>query len=91
MNQHVALEMTSLFGGVIAQFASKWLLTTMNQNMDFQFAWPIACVVSLVALERVFSGVHALVCFKTTSFTTRIGALFTPKWLFPGVLALVCF
>ena len=65
MNQHVALEMTSLFGGVIAQCASKRLLTTMNQNMDFQFARPIAFVVALLATVRllfIIQGILGKVC-----------------------------
>ena len=65
MNQHVALESTSLFGGVIAQFASKRLLTTMNQNMDFQLAKPIACVVALLATVRLFfiiQGILGMFC-----------------------------
>ena len=49
MHKHVALELRSLVGGVIALCASKRLLTNMDQNMAFQIARPIACVIALVA------------------------------------------
>ena len=61
----MALELRSLFGGVIAQCASKRPLTTMNQNMDFQLARPLACVVALVATVRllfIIQGILGMFC-----------------------------
>ena len=55
MNQHVVLEMRSSCSGVFALCASKRLLTTKNIHMSFQFAWPIACVVALVATIGLLS------------------------------------
>ena len=60
MNQHVALEMRSLFGRVIALCASKRLLTAMNQHMSFQFAGPIACEVALIAIIGLLSIIKRL-------------------------------
>ena len=65
MSQHVALEMSSLIGGVIALCASKRLLTTVNQHMAFQMARLTACVVALVAFVVLLSislGPLALFC-----------------------------
>ena len=72
MNLHVALEMRSLIGGVIALCASKRLLTTMNQHMAFQFARPITCVVALVAIVGLLSTIHSLLGM----FCKLIGFLF---------------
>ena len=60
MNQHVALELRSLFGGVIAMCASKRLLTTMNQQVFFQMAKFFACVVALVATVGLLSTILRL-------------------------------
>ena len=60
MSQHVALEMSSLFGRVVAQRASKRLLTTMNQHMAFQIARPTAYVIALVATVGLLSFIKRL-------------------------------
>ena len=59
MNQHVSLEMSSMFGGVITMSASK-RLPTVNQHMTFQIAYLIACVVTLVATVGLLSNIHRL-------------------------------
>ena len=71
VNQHVALEMRSFIGGVIALCASKRLLTTVNQHMAFQMALPIACVVALVATVGLLSIIQTLLgifCFVNLHF-----------------------
>ena len=57
MNQHVSLEMSSMFGGVITMSASK-RLSTVNHHMTFQIAYLIACVVALVATVGLYSNIH---------------------------------
>ena len=60
MNQHVTLEIKSSCGRVIALYARKRLLTTMNQHMAFQFVWPIACIVALVTTICLLSTIRGL-------------------------------
>ena len=60
MNQHVALEMISMFGGVITLSACKSLLTTVNQYMAFQAATNITCVFALVTTVRLFPIIQRL-------------------------------
>ena len=49
MNQHMRLEIIGFSAGVIALFATKRLLTAVNQHVAFQMARPITFVVALVA------------------------------------------
>ena len=71
MSQHVALEMRSSCIGEIALCANKRLLTTMNQHIAFQFAWPFACVVTLVAIVGLLSIIKRLLgMFCKISFSS---------------------
>ena len=49
MSLHVSFEIGSLFGGVSALCASKWLLITLNPRVLNEGAVVITCVVTLVA------------------------------------------
>ena len=78
VNPHVALEVRSLFGGVITVCASERLLTTMNQHMAFQFARPIACVVALVAtvgllsiIQGLLGNFYKVICLHFHTFLQR--------------------
>ena len=78
MNQHVTNEIRSLFGGEIALCASKRLLTTMNQHMSFQNAWPFTCEVALVAtvgllsiIKRLLGNFNKVICLHFHAFFQR--------------------
>ena len=79
MAQNVALEIRSMFGGVIALCASKRLLTTMNQHMPFQIAWPIACVVALVATVGLLSIIQTLFGILCKFVCLGFHVFFQPK------------
>ena len=55
MTQHVFLQVTSLCAGVVALFANKRLLSTVNQHVGFQIRSLVACVAALVATVGVLS------------------------------------
>ena len=91
MNQHMALEVRSSCGGVIALCASKRLLTTMNQHMVFQIARLIACVVALVtavellsiiAIERLLEIFCIIICLHCHVFFFRQ----VVRWKVKGLL-----
>ena len=77
VNQHMSLEIRCSCGREIALCASKRLLTTMNQHMDFQMARPIACVIALVATEglsiiqRLLGMFCKIVCLRFHIFFQR--------------------
>ena len=74
MGSDVCLEVTSCCAGVVALFANKRLLSTVNQHVDFQMRSFVACVAALVAtvgllaimgkqiLFELFSRVFSLHC-----------------------------
>ena len=77
----MSLKVTRIFARETALIAGVGLFSSVSALVYFQISRSSARIVALVALERVFSSVH--VCYKTTSFTARIYASFTPKYFFP--------
>ena len=55
MGQHVLLEVTSLCAGIVALFATEWLLSTVNQHVDLQFRSTNGLVSTLVATVGLLS------------------------------------
>ena len=53
MGSDVPLEVTSLIAGVVALFANKRLLSTVNQHVSFHIWSNVACVAALVAAVGV--------------------------------------
>ena len=65
MGQHVLLEVTSLCAGIVALFATEWLLSTVNQHVSFQLRSTCGLVSTLVATVGLLSIMLLMhVCFQ---------------------------
>ena len=80
MGSDVPLEGTSFSAGVVALFANKGLLSTVNQHVAFQMRSIVACVAALVAtvglLSMMLNRVHFEVFLRfegEIALNTRVG------------------
>ena len=62
------LEVTSFCAGVLALFANKGLLSTVNQHVGFQISSCVACVAALVATVGLLSIMLKHVLFKVFGY-----------------------
>ena len=64
MDEHVSLECTSLFAGVVALCANQRLLSTVNQQVSLQIGSFDARVAAMVAAVEHLSTMLELVRFE---------------------------